>query len=198
MNQLGSWWPVRWVLAGSCLVAVSMAGCLLDPAGQATHVAVGGSGHQGDPGGGGRGGGGGNGGQAGNPLHECDDASTCPGPNTSCTTPTCTDHVCGAAYEPALATCIETGGSICDGKGNCVECVDNNQCDNGMLCDIVEQRCLPPSCVNGIVDGEETDVDCGGSTCTPCDNGNACGDFNDCKSHFCSASSGSSGGAGGA
>ena len=42
-----------------------------------------------------------------------------------------------------------------------------------------------PSCSNGIQDGDETDVDCGGS-CPPCANGKNCVQGSDCTSQICS------------
>lgn len=42
---------------------------------------------------------------------------------------------------------------------------------------------LPP-CENGVVDGDESDVDCGG-TCDVCADGRACGDPADCASGIC-------------
>lgn len=47
---------------------------------------------------------------------------------------------------------------------------------------------VPVECTNGVQDGEETDVDCGGSTCPGCADGLACNDFSDCQSQYCSGS----------
>ena len=43
---------------------------------------------------------------------------------------------------------------------------------------------MSESCDNAIRDGDETDVDCGG-TCTPCANGKACSSHEDCSSAIC-------------
>jgi hypothetical protein len=40
-------------------------------------------------------------------------------------------------------------------------------------------------CENGVVDGEETAIDCGGSTCAPCPTGSACLATRDCVSFAC-------------
>lgn len=42
-------------------------------------------------------------------------------------------------------------------------------------------------CANGVADGTETDIDCGGSTCDPCVSGAACLLNTDCASTFCSS-----------
>jgi hypothetical protein len=41
------------------------------------------------------------------------------------------------------------------------------------------------SCSNGVRDGDETDVDCGGQTCPACANGRACAAAHDCVSLAC-------------
>ncbi len=43
-----------------------------------------------------------------------------------------------------------------------------------------------PACDDGSANGEETDVDCGGSVCEPCDDGLLCLVFTDCVSEICS------------
>ena len=53
---------------------------------------------------------------------------------------------------------------------------------------------LPIECTNGMLDGDETDVDCGGSVCAPCDNGSVCLERSDCASGFCDESAMGSGG----
>jgi hypothetical protein len=43
------------------------------------------------------------------------------------------------------------------------------------------------SCTNGVLDGEETDIDCGGAVCPACANGRACEGAGDCVSLVCTA-----------
>jgi len=45
-------------------------------------------------------------------------------------------------------------------------------------------RCAPPSCMDGVKNGNETDVDCGGN-CPRCLNGRTCSGRNDCVGAFC-------------
>jgi len=40
-------------------------------------------------------------------------------------------------------------------------------------------------CTDGELDGDETDVDCGGPDCEPCADGRACLDDDDCASGSC-------------
>ena len=72
---------------------------------------------------------------------------------------------------------------------------ERNPCLATRECDWVNNSCVlagtidrPPSkdqCFNGILDGDETDVDCGGS-CNPCSEGKACIVDSDCRSGLCS------------
>ena len=42
-----------------------------------------------------------------------------------------------------------------------------------------------PNCTDGVMNGDETDVDCGGGTCPTCDLGDSCIQGSDCSSGFC-------------
>ncbi|HVJ19482.1 MAG TPA: discoidin domain-containing protein [Polyangiaceae bacterium] len=44
-----------------------------------------------------------------------------------------------------------------------------------------------PTCTDGSKNGSETDVDCGGSTCSKCANDKLCASANDCSSGYCGA-----------
>ncbi|MCA9516427.1 MAG: hypothetical protein KC635_15915 [Myxococcales bacterium] len=50
--------------------------------------------------------------------------------------------------------------------------------------DVADTTIAPDPCDNGAQDGDETDVDCGGS-CGPCASGEACGDAADCATGIC-------------
>jgi hypothetical protein len=45
--------------------------------------------------------------------------------------------------------------------------------------------CVAPSCSDGIVNGSESDVDCGGPDCPRCADGRGCAGDNDCVSRVC-------------
>ncbi|MGZ3456797.1 MAG: hypothetical protein ACXVEF_44740, partial [Polyangiales bacterium] len=53
--------------------------------------------------------------------------------------------------------------------------------------DVFPEETSPPmpSCTNGLIDGDETDVDCGGS-CGKCDPGRGCASASDCAGGVCS------------
>jgi len=58
---------------------------------------------------------------------------------------------------------------------------------------IVPDQFIPPdmplpTCTDGIFNGLETDKDCGGPVCAPCDDGKKCATTKDCKSAVCTSS----------
>lgn len=99
-----------------------------------------------------------------------------------CTEDKCTAGLCENPFKPKETACGAASASVCDGAGKCVECVSSTDCaaNHPMtpICDLKEQKCV--SCFDGIKNGKETDVDCGGPDCgpclgQPCDSTNQCG-----------------------
>src|SRR6185312_12201324 len=58
----------------------------------------------------------------------------------------------------------------------------------GALPTCVSGTCVATHCANGMKDGGETGVDCGGSQCLPCGTSKPCLTSSDCFSHVCSGS----------
>lgn len=83
------------------------------------------------------------------------------------------------------------GGQGGTGAGGSDECTTDAECGLGEVCE--QSTCLDAACVNGIQDGNESDVDCG-ADCLPCENGETCGSPSDCASGFCDDGSGAGGG----
>lgn len=132
--------------------------------------------------------------------------------STACSAGNC---VAGAVSLDPLdegTPCDVDGGNWCDGHGACVECLENQHCESpttcggggvigacgcsprscetlGMTCGTAADGCWGVlQCDNGIIDGDETDVDCGGDgeRCAErCDIGEICAFGSDCKSGFC-------------
>ncbi|MDX2088410.1 MAG: VCBS repeat-containing protein [Kofleriaceae bacterium] len=83
-------------------------------------------------------------------------------------------------------TDIDCGGTC----GACEvgdRCYSDRDCGEGTCSD---ERCAPHACANGVQDVDETDVDCGGSTCRKCSGGHACASNADCFSDDCVSSTG--------
>jgi hypothetical protein len=100
-------------------------------------------------------------------VGDCSDG-VCSGAPKTCQAPTCSDGVPNGEE-----TDVDCGGAPCDGAGKaCADgkkCMANADCANGNCFGSAPlQICV--SCGDGSKDGDETDVDCGGS-CTSAANG---------------------------
>ena len=178
-------------LLGGCELIAAVDRSLLDDntgGGGNPTTGGGGSGAGGATGGGGTGGTGGTGatggtgGTGGGP--ECETAEQCPNPAV-CATRACNGGMCEEGFEAADTACTDGAlMGICDGDGNCVECLDNMDCTAPDTCDLATNVCVAPGCMNGMMDNDETDTDCGGS-CSPCMNMDSCLVDGDCTSGFC-------------
>jgi hypothetical protein len=150
-------------------------------------------------------------------------ATDCPTSPTLCKVPVCSLGVCAIQNAAAGATCNDQGGNICDQYGNCVSsCLDHTldgtetdvdcggaycdaqryTCQDGKKClvgaDCFDKVCTgnvcqAASCSDGVQNGTETGVDCGGN-CSfltvpqTCPSGDTCYTASDCTSGECNSS----------
>ena len=111
--------------------------------------------------------------------------------NSDCSSKFCKDGICTApscndTFKNGQETDIDCGGScvvegfLCSiGQG----CLSHKDCDTGFCSE--NYTCSGSGCSDGIRNGNETDVDCGGSLCTGCDVGSSCRADIDCESNYC-------------
>lgn len=118
-------------------------------------------------------------------LHSDCAAGACDLLSLTCASNHCSDHV-----QDSSESDVDCGGStLCPacavGKG----CVTNFDCVS-LACDAVTGLCDADQCVDGHIDGSETDIDCGGATCAArCNVGRKCKDSTDCApGHACATS----------
>jgi len=117
------------------------------------------------------------------------DLRNVPTSSNPCVTSTCAaDGTPGSVPLAAGAVCSSSAGTRCNGSGVCVQCLDDGDCNVGLTC--VADRCVPSECADGVKDGSETDVDCGGGTCAACAVGKDCKEARDCASTVCDIGSG--------
>ncbi|MGE0791305.1 MAG: hypothetical protein AB7S26_36865 [Sandaracinaceae bacterium] len=93
--------------------------------------------------------------------------------------PSCTDGM-----QNGDETASDCGGTICP------PCGTDETCDGAFDCETLlcrGDRCgaVDATCGDGTQNGSETGVDCGGSACGECREGDACGDNADCRSDMC-------------
>jgi Cys-rich repeat protein len=98
----------------------------------------------------------------------------------------CADgKVCSAARRCVSATCTDV-----DCGGNCPPCDNGKTCQvdadcASNACDDVGHTCVANQCHDQRQNGDETDADCGGSTCPKCANGKSCILSSDCMYDAC-------------
>ena len=98
----------------------------------------------------------------------CSLDQTCAGGGAcgTCVAPTCVD-----GKKNGLETDLDCGGGTCGGCATGKGCVANNDCNSGVCSSTVSSKngtgtCAAPTCTDSVFNGNETDVDCGGATCT--------------------------------
>jgi hypothetical protein len=109
----------------------------------------------------------------------CGVACALPHGAASCTTGTCTLTSCQAGYHD----CDGNPGNGCEAMpcANLSHCASNAGCQSGVC---QGGFCATPICNDGVQNGAETAVDCGGS-CSPCAVGQTCNLGADCQSGVC-------------
>ena len=88
-------------------------------------------------------------------------------------------------------TDVDCGGGTADGNGQAPRCADGKQCKAAAdcasaFCNFTTHVCAAPTSADGFQNGDETDVDCGGSAGNPrCADGKKCTGATDCTSKVC-------------
>lgn len=110
--------------------------------------------------------------------------------DTDCAQGACVGGLCS---KPSCADALSNGDETAtDCGGSCAPCGDGAGCQSGSdcqsgvcgVCADTGSCCAPPSCADGLANGGELAVDCGGA-CGPCPVGAACGAPSDCASNVC-------------
>jgi hypothetical protein len=112
----------------------------------------------------------------GHPQHcgACNDACS--------SSSSCVDGQCTASCSDGLTRCDGACVDTTSTHEHCGRCF--SACEPAETC---EQGVCVGGCSNGVQDGFETDVDCGGPTCSPCPLGGSCTNPSDCATFSCSS-----------
>jgi hypothetical protein len=94
--------------------------------------------------------------------------------------PSCDDSALGP--EEADIDCGGVCGSTCRAGQACRADAD---CSAGLFCPASSSRCSAVSCGDGVRNGAELLIDCGGGECPGCADGTACSTAADCRSGVC-------------
>ncbi|WP_438015364.1 hypothetical protein WMF18_31440 [Sorangium sp. So ce315] len=96
---------------------------------------------------------------------EIDDDDDLPNDRSECTIDACRDG--SPVNEPvAVGTeCSLADGGLCNAAGVCVQCLVHADCPTEVC---IEHTCREPSCEDGVLNGNEGGIDCGGSSCPAC------------------------------
>jgi len=114
----------------------------------------------------------------------CQIASDCVSQRCDSTQLLCVAQGCQNLAKDGLETDIDCGGGQCAPCSATERCAQPSDCDSS-LCNASTKHCDAPSCMDQVVNQEETDTDCGGPNCPKCTNGHNCRAASDCSSGLC-------------
>jgi hypothetical protein len=103
-------------------------------------------------------------------------SNACDTVSLTCITSQCADH-----RQDGEETDSDCGGGICPACGLGEGCQLSGDCSS-QACDAVSRRCITNQCADHQQDGNESDVDCGGTVCNACQVGQKCRTGIDCQS----------------
>ena len=114
----------------------------------------------------------------------CGDAGDCASGVCNAATHQCASATCADGVRNGSESALDCGGTC---EANCADgagCGVAGDCQSG-VCDADTRTCAAARCGDGVQNGDESDVDCGGAACEACDDGGGCGAAGDCASAVC-------------
>lgn len=131
---------------------------------------------------------------------ECNEVADCPSDQPyECNNNICVPLTCINETLDVGETDVDCGGPICPKCADNLNCLAPGDCESGVCEDKgMGLKCQPPSCTDGVVNGDESDVDCGGlfqpeHDCPRCKTGQDCTASTDCIGGECSGMGGAVG-----
>ncbi len=90
-----------------------------------------------------------------------------------------------SAFSAGCPLAVSDDYEIGGGKATGDSCSAGSECASGVC---TAKKCAAPTCSDGVDNGAETDVDCGGGTCPKCPDNRSCNAPADCISGNCQGS----------
>jgi hypothetical protein len=98
---------------------------------------------------------------------------------------------CSSPTKNGSETDVGCGGPVCPACVVGKHCLMDTDCATPAVCDVPDASvvgvCELPTCHDGMKDGQETGIDCGGPTCPACPAGQGCLSGTDCQSLVCTS-----------
>ncbi|MEM9452906.1 MAG: hypothetical protein AAGF11_01920 [Myxococcota bacterium] len=117
----------------------------------------------------------------------CDDGQMC-NEDGDCQSQDCEGDICvdpcSDGEMNGSETDVDCGGPDCDPCADGEDCLENDDCES-MICNPKGPICSAPSCNDGVMNGDETDLDCGGPCGPTCEPGQGCIIGGDCVTQGC-------------
>ncbi|MEM9455128.1 MAG: hypothetical protein AAGF11_13185 [Myxococcota bacterium] len=117
----------------------------------------------------------------------CDDGQIC-SEDGDCQSQNCEGGVCVDPCSDGVMngseTDVDCGGHDCDPCADGEDCLEDGDCES-MICNPKGPICSAPACNDGVMNGDETDLDCGGPCVLTCEPGQGCIIGGDCVTQGC-------------
>ncbi len=123
------------------------------------------------------------------PPQKCLKSADCPSGVCNQATGVCAVANCKDGVKNAAETDIDCGGTDCAKCDMLKGCAAAKDCVTGVCTDPdgKGKKCQPPSSTDGVKNGNETGIDCGGTGNPLCTDGKGCKTLADCSSGYCKA-----------
>ena len=107
--------------------------------------------------------------------------------SNQCVSSLCLDASCSDGVQSGSETDRDCGGGGCSPCPSGKSCQVDRDCSSAVCTLLAGQgTCAEPTCTDERENGDESDVDCGGTQCDPCLPGRTCGLPSDCAGGECS------------
>jgi N-acetylneuraminic acid mutarotase len=116
----------------------------------------------------------------------CTSDANCSSNACNASTNLCVSNQCADNRQDGNETDVDCGGGTCSACSLGLKCIVDTDCSSN-ACNASTNLCVSNQCSDNRQDGAETDIDCGGGTCSACSLNQKCIVDSDCASNACDA-----------